>query len=165
MKRIGILSDTHGTLDEAIFKHFDDVDEIWHAGDIGSMDLLNRLKAFKPTIAVYGNIDDWNIRNLCPKEAHFKCEDVNVWLTHIGGRPGRYDREVFLRLYHQPPQLFVCGHSHICKVEFDKRLNMLYVNPGAAGNYGIHKIKTLIKFDVEGSNMKNMVVIELGKKD
>ncbi|MBN2765965.1 MAG: metallophosphoesterase family protein [Paludibacteraceae bacterium] len=165
MKRIGILSDTHGMLDERIFEHFEQCDEVWHAGDIGSADVLKRLQAFKPLRAVWGNIDGYDLRILLPQHNRFMCEDVKVWLTHIGGYPGKYDALVRPDIYRQPPDLFICGHSHILKVQYDKLLKLLHINPGAAGKYGFHKVQTLIRFEIDGRKIDNLEVIELKVKE
>lgn len=164
MTRIGILSDTHGSLDERIFEFFKDCDEIWHAGDIGTDEVLDTLEAFKPLRAVYGNIDGQSIRMRAPKDIVFDCEKVKVYMTHIGGYPKRYDKTAYAALKKYRPQLFVCGHSHILKVMHDKDLNTLHINPGAAGNFGFHRKKTMIRFVVDGSDMKDLEVIELGNR-
>lgn len=161
MKKIGILADTHGMLDERIFNHFENVDEIWHAGDWGSMDVVNKLQAFKPVRGVYGNIDGQDIRMIFPKHLRFRCEDVDVWLTHIGGYPGKYDANVKPEIFKNPPKLFVCGHSHILKVKYDQTLDCLHINPGATGKHGFHQVQTLIRFEIDGSNIQNLEVIEL----
>lgn len=161
MKKIGILADTHGMLDERIFNHFENVDEIWHAGDWGSMEVVNNLQAFKPVRGVYGNIDGQDIRMIFPKHLRFRCEDVDVWLTHIGGYPGKYDANVKPEIFTNPPKLFVCGHSHILKVQYDKTLDLLHINSGSAGKYGFHQVQTLIRFEIDGSNIQNLEVIEL----
>ena len=165
MKKIGILSDTHGMLDERVFEHFALCDEVWHAGDIGSLEVLNKLQAFKPLRAVWGNIDGHDIRILLPQHNRFMCEDVKVWLTHIGGYPGKYDALVRPEIFRQPPDLFVCGHSHILKVQYDKMLKLLHVNPGAAGKYGFHKVQTLIRFVIDGEKIQNLEVIELKTRE
>ena len=161
MKKIGLLSDTHGYWDEKFVHYFSVCDEIWHAGDIGSEEVLNRLEALKPVRAVHGNIDDHRIWAACPKILRFKIEEVEVMLTHIGGYPGKYEPVIRKELYAQPPKLFVCGHSHILKVMYDKHLQMLCINPGAAGKYGFHSIRTLIRFVIDGENIKGMEVIEI----
>lgn len=161
MKKIGILADTHGMLDERIFNHFENVDEIWHAGDWGSMEVVNKLQAFKPVRGVYGNIDGQDIRMIFPKHLRFRCEDVDVWLTHIGGYPGKYDANVKPEIFTNPPKLFVCGHSHILKVQYDKTLDLLHINSGSAGKHGFHQVQTLIRFEIDGSNIQNLEVIEL----
>lgn len=161
MKKIGLLSDTHGWWDDKYEKYFADCDEIWHAGDIGSLDIGLRFEAFKPFRAVYGNIDDSKIRAAYPEFLRFTLEDVDVLMTHIGGYPGKYDPRVRPILYSNPPKLFITGHSHILKVMFDKKLNCLHINPGAAGKYGFHKVRTLIKFVLDNGNIKDLDVIEL----
>ena len=165
MKKIGILSDTHGMLDERVFEHFALCDEVWHAGDIGSLEVLNKLQAFKPLRAVWGNIDGHDIRILLPQHNRFMCEGVKVWLTHIGGYPGKYDALVRPEIFRQPPDLFVCGHSLILKVQYDKMLKLLHVNPGAAGKYGFHKVQTLIRFVIDGEKIQNLEVIELKTRE
>ena len=164
MKRIGILSDTHGMLDDRILEHFANCDEIWHAGDWGSMEVVNRLQKFKPLRGVWGNIDGFDIRALFPQHNRFMCEGVKVWLTHIGGYPGNYDPLVRPDIFQQPPKLFVCGHSHILKVQHDKKLDLLHINPGAAGKYGFHKVQTLIRVEIDGEKIQNLEVIELQPK-
>lgn len=164
MKRIGILSDTHGMLDDRILEHFANCDEIWHAGDWGSLEVVNRLQAFKPLRGVWGNIDGYDIRSLFPQHNRFMCEGVKVWLTHIGGYPGNYDPLVRPAIFQQPPKLFVCGHSHILKVQHDKTLDLLHINPGAAGKYGFHKVQTLIRVEIDGDKIQNLEVIELQPK-
>ncbi len=164
MTKIGILSDTHSSLDERVFSFFKDCDEIWHAGDVGSDDVLDRLEAFKPLRAVYGNIDSHKLRQRIPAEQLFVCEKVKVYMTHIGGYPGRYDSQARVKLMKYRPKLFVCGHSHILKVMYDKSLNLLHINPGAEGNFGFHQKRTMIRFTIDGENMKDMEVLELGLK-
>ena len=164
MTRIGLLSDTHAYLDERIFHHFENCDEIWHAGDIGSLEVANKLKNFKPLRAVYGNIDGYEVRHLFPQHNRFSCENVSVWLTHIGGYPRRYAREVMPEIFKNTPKLFVCGHSHILRVMYDETLNMLCMNPGAAGQYGAQLIPTLLRFEIDNDNIQNLEVIELNKK-
>lgn len=163
MKTIGLLSDTHGFLDDAVFKHFDDCDEIWHAGDFGA-DVAEQLAAFKPLRGVYGNIDGKEIRSIYPEHLRFNCEKLDVWMTHIGGYPGKYSPLVKPEIYTKPPMLFICGHSHILKVMQDKKNNCLHINPGAAGNSGWHRIKTLIKFNVTEEKIHNLVAIEIGNR-
>ena len=164
MIRIGLISDTHSYLDEAVFKHFEQCDEIWHAGDFGTIELADRLKAFKPLKGVYGNIDDNDIRTIYPEKLRWKCEDVEIFMTHIGGYPPRYNPEVKKELTANPTQLFICGHSHILKIMFDDKLHCLHMNPGAAGTHGWHAMRTLIRFTIDGKNMKDCEVIELGKR-
>ena len=164
MKRIGLISDTHGYLDQQVFRHFEQCDEIWHAGDFGSADIAERLAAIKPLKGVYGNIDGYDIRGLYPEKLRWTCEGVNVLMTHIGGYPPRYNPEVLKEVTANPAQLFICGHSHILKVIYDEKLKCLHMNPGAAGNQGWHKVRTIIRFTIDGSNMKDCEVIELGKR-
>ena len=164
MKRIGLLSDTHGFLDESVFRHFSACDEIWHAGDIGDQSVIDALESFKPLKVVFGNIDNHKIR-LSTKESHrFQCEGLDVWMTHIGGRPGNYAAPVRAILKTNPPQLFVCGHSHICMVKFDQQHNMLYMNPGAAGKHGFHQVRTMMRFSIDSGKLQHAEVIELGKR-
>jgi len=160
MKTIGLLSDTHGTLSSRIFRFFENTDEIWHAGDIGNIQTADRLSAFKPFRAVYGNIDDHILRSMFPEVLRFQCENVEVLMTHIGGYPGHYDRRIYAELMKRPPRLFISGHSHILKVIFDKKLDCLHINPGAAGNTGFHKVCTAIRFKIDGENIKDMEVLE-----
>lgn len=157
------MSDTHGFLDDAVFKHFADCDEIWHAGDFGT-DVAERLAAFKPLRGVYGNIDDKDIRSVYPEHLRFNCENVAVWMTHIGGYPGRYAPQVKPEIYTKPPMLFITGHSHILKVMYDKKINCLHINPGAAGNSGWHRIKTLIRFCVSEEKIHTLAAIEIGNR-
>jgi uncharacterized protein len=164
MTRIGLISDTHNYLDEAVFTHFDKCDEIWHAGDFGTAQVSDKLKAFKPLKGVYGNIDGYDIRSEFPEKLRFRCEEVEVLMTHIGGYPGHYSPAIRPELVAAPPQLFICGHSHILKVIYDDKLKCLHMNPGAAGNHGWHKVRTLIRFVIDGKDMKQCEVIELGKR-
>ena len=163
MKKILLLSDTHNFLDEKILKYAEPCNQIWHAGDIGTAAVTDKLKKIKPLVAVYGNIDGMDVRREFPEHQRFKCEEVDVWLTHIGGRPGRYNPEITNLLQIKPPKLFICGHTHILKVMFDKKYNMLYMNPGSAGNYGVHKVKTLPRFTINNAEIKDLEVIEFGK--
>ena len=164
MTRIGLISDTHSYLDPAVFKYFDEVDEIWHAGDFGTLALADELLAFKPLKGVYGNIDDKDVRQIYPEHLKFKCEEVNVWMTHIGGYPDRYSSSVKPEIYTKSPDLFVAGHSHILKVIFDKKINCLHLNPGAAGKYGWHQKRTLMKFCISEKKIHTLDVIELGNR-
>jgi len=164
MTRIGLLSDTHSFLDPIVLKHFKECDEIWHAGDIGDVSVLDQLKAFKPTRAVYGNIDSHIILKECPLHQRFMCEDVDVWITHIGGYPKRYSPPIREEIKKNPPKLFISGHSHILKVMYDKELSLLHMNPGAAGKNGFHQVRTLLRFTIDRSEIKNLEVIELGKR-
>jgi putative phosphoesterase len=164
MTRIGLISDTHNYLDEAVFKHLETCDEIWHAGDFGTAEISNKLKAFKPLKGVYGNVDGQDIRGEFPEKLRFRCEDVEVFMTHIGGYPGHYAAAIKSELFATPPQLFICGHSHILKVIYDDKIRCLHMNPGAAGRHGWHKVRTLIRFVIDGKDMKQCEVIELGKR-
>ncbi|MCW3123451.1 MAG: metallophosphoesterase [Flavipsychrobacter sp.] len=164
MTRIGLISDTHNYLDDAVFKHFDQCDEIWHAGDFGTAAIADKLKAFKPLRGVYGNIDGQDIRLEYPEKLRFTCEEVDVMMVHIGGYPGRYVPAIRTELYADPPKLFITGHSHILKVMFDEKLKCLHMNPGAAGVHGWHKVRTLIRFVIDGKDMKQCEVIELGPR-
>ncbi len=161
MKKIGLLSDTHSWWDDKYEKHFAECDEIWHAGDIGSMDLALKFEKTKPFRAVYGNIDDSKIRTAYPEFLRFTLEGVDILMTHIGGYPGKYDPRVRSILNANPPKLFITGHSHILKVMFDKKLNCLHINPGAAGKYGFHKVRTLVRFVLDKGNISDLEVIEL----
>ena len=162
MKKIGLLSDTHGFLDDKVFEHFKDCDEIWHAGDIGTVEVADRLAAFKPLRAVYGNIDGDKLRVMFKQHERWMCEGVDVWMTHIGGYPGKYAREVKPEIFMHPPKLFISGHSHILKVMYDKKLGSLHINPGAEGKYGFHNVRTLVRFEIDGTDIRNLEVIEIG---
>ena len=164
MTRIGLLSDTHSYLDDAVFKHFDQCDEVWHAGDFGTLELAEKLNAFKPLKGVYGNIDGNDIRQVYPENLRFNCEAINVWITHIGGYPDRYSTLVKPEIYTNPPKLFITGHSHILKVIYDKKISCLHINPGAAGKQGWHKMRTLVRFSIDGDKILGMEIIELGGK-
>jgi len=163
LTRIGLISDTHGFLDEAVFTHFSNCDELWHAGDFGS-NVAERLKGFKSLKGVFGNIDDTSVRNELPEQLIFMCEGVKVMMRHIGGYPPRYNPETRKELLIHRPQLFISGHSHILKIIYDEKINCLHMNPGAAGKQGWHKVRTLIRFVIDGKEMKNCEVIELGKR-
>ncbi len=164
MTTIGLLSDTHGDFPEQVYTYFANVDEIWHAGDIGSLEVTDRLKAFKPLRGVYGNIDGTEIRQEFPEFNRFRIEGVDVLITHIGGKPGRYSKPAFDALSEGAPKLFICGHSHILLVQHDKRYNMLWMNPGACGNKGFHKMRTMLRFAIDGDRIVNLEAIELGKR-
>ena len=161
---IGLISDTHGYLDGRILDWFSSVDEIWHAGDIGSIQVFEELKAFKPLRAVYGNIDGKEIRSATVEDRIFECEGICVWITHIGGYPGRYERRVTNRLQEIRPGLLVCGHSHILKVMHDKKHQLLYLNPGAAGKFGIHKYRTALRFNILNNEITDLEVLELSQE-
>lgn len=164
MLRIGLLSDTHHFLDDNLFRHFDKCDEIWHAGDFGTIAIADRLAAFKPLRGVYGNIDGQDIRNVYPEKLRWLSEEVKVYMTHIGGYPPRYNPVVKKELESETPNLFICGHSHILKIMYDQRLHCLHMNPGAAGRQGWHTVRTAIRFVIDGNNMKDCEVIELGPR-
>lgn len=164
MKRIGLLSDTHSHFDKRCIKYFMECDEIWHAGDIGDISVMDELAKIAPIRAVYGNIDDHVVRAEYPEHNRFTLEGVDVWITHIGGKPYVYNHIVRDDLTKNPPKLFICGHSHICKVQMDKKLKMLYMNPGAAGIYGFHKMRTMLRFTLDNGNIKDLEVIELGER-
>jgi putative phosphoesterase len=165
MIKIGLLSDTHSRWDDKYKEYFQPVDEIWHAGDIGSEEIVTKLSAVKPLRAVYGNIDGYSIRQQFPKILHLKIEDVKVMMTHIGGYPGRYEPSIRKELYDTKPQLFISGHSHITKVMYDKVLGCLHINPGAAGTSGIHLVRTLVRFVIDKSEIKDLEIIELGNRN
>ena len=161
MKKIILLSDTHSALDKRFLPHLEDANEIWHAGDIGDIEVLEKLEKIKKVRAVYGNIDNHIIRSATKEFINFKCEEVNVLITHIGGYPGKYAKGIKEKIQKLRPKLFICGHSHILKVFFDKRFNLLHMNPGAAGDYGIHKVKTILKFKIDKENITDLKIIEL----
>lgn len=161
MKRIGLLSDTHGYWDERYLKYFEECDEIWHAGDIGSKEVMDRLMAFKPFRGVYGNIDGQDIRKILPEINRFMLEGADILIKHIGGYPGKYDSQIKKILNISAPTLFISGHSHILKVKYDKEYGMLHINPGAAGKYGFHTVRTIVRFSIELGNFSDLEVIEL----
>lgn len=164
MKKILLLSDTHGHIDEVILKYAALADEVWHAGDIGNLTVTDALKAVKPLRAVYGNIDGHEARMEFPLHNRFLCEDTDVWITHIGGYPNNYNPGLRHELKANPPRIFICGHSHILKVMFDKKLGLLHLNPGAAGKSGFHQVRTMLRFVIDGSDIRDMEIIELGKR-
>ena len=164
MVRIGLLSDTHSFLDEKIFHYFSSCDEIWHAGDIGSEEVADKLEQFRPLRAVYGNIDGGKLRQRFPLDQFFTIEGVSVYMTHIGGYPGRYVKRVSDFIKENHPKLYICGHSHILKIMPDPRFDLLHVTPGACGLEGFHQVKTLVRFAIEAGDIKQMEVIELGKR-
>ena len=161
MKSIALLSDTHSVLDERFIRHLKNSDEIWHAGDIGSLEIYDKLKTLSNVRAVYGNIDNHKIRITLASELFFKCEGINVYMTHIGGKPGKYSKGIKAKIEKTEPNVFICGHSHILKIMNDKKNNLLYINPGAAGDHGIHQVKTIIKFNIDKKNIKDLKIIEL----
>ena len=160
MKKILLLSDTHSYIDDKILKYVKQADEVWHAGDIGDLKVTDSIKALKPLRAVYGNIDDAKARSEFPLHNKFKCENVAVWITHIGGYPPKYNNRVRDDLIADPPNLFITGHSHILKVMPDKTLNLLHMNPGAAGKHGFHTVRTMLRFKIDGENINDLEVIE-----
>ena len=164
MKKIGIISDTHGYLDDRIIHHLSDRDEIWHAGDWGNIEVSDKLKAVTKVRGVYGNIDGKDLRLTYRESIKFPCEELTVVITHIGGYPGRYSPAIREKLKANPPDIFICGHSHILKVMRDPKLKLLHINPGAAGISGFHKVRTLVLMEVEGKEIKNLRVVELGKR-
>jgi putative phosphoesterase len=163
MKKILLLSDTHGHIDDDIIKYVKQADEVWHVGDIGNLKVTDTIKALKPIRAVYGNIDDDKARIEFPEHDRFLCEHVDVWITHIGGYPNKYDMRVKNDIIKNPPKLFISGHSHILKVMYDKKLNLLHMNPGAVGKYGLHKVRTMLRFTIDGEKIDNLEVIEFKK--
>ncbi|WP_411031321.1 metallophosphoesterase family protein [Spongiimicrobium sp. 3-5] len=164
MTKILLLSDTHGHMDKAILNYVEQADEVWHAGDIGSLKVTDALLALKPTKGVYGNIDDHIIQKEFPLNNRFLCEEVDVWIKHIGGYPNRYDVSVREDIKRNPPKLFISGHSHILKVMWDKKLGLLHMNPGACGKHGFHQVRTMLRFDIDKKDIKNLEIIELGKR-
>lgn len=163
MKKILLLSDTHSYIDDPIIKYVKQADEVWHVGDIGSLKVTDSIKALKPLRAVYGNIDDEKARMEFPLDNRFMCEGVDVWMTHIGGYPNRYDVRIRDLIKQNPPQLFISGHSHILKVIPDKKLNLLHMNPGAAGKHGFQNVRTMLRFTIDGKKIENLEVIEFKK--
>jgi len=164
VKKILLLSDTHGYIDAQILKFVKLADEVWHAGDIGNLKVIDTIKKLKPIRAVYGNIDDSNARLEFPLDSKFKLEEVSVWMTHIGGYPNRYDPRIRKKINENPPTIFISGHSHILKIQYDKKLDLLHLNPGAAGNHGFHKVRTMLRFIIDGEKIKEMEIIELAKR-
>lgn len=162
--KIGLLSDTHGWIHPRLFDHFAECDEIWHAGDIGNIETADKLSGFRPLKAVYGNIDNSIVRSVYKENLIFTVEGIRVWITHIGGSPGHYDRRVLTSINDIHPDLFICGHSHIAKVMYDKKTGFLYVNPGAAGYNGFHKYMTAVRFQVDGKSIHDLEMIELGER-
>ena len=161
MKKILLLSDTHGHVDDHIMKYVKESDEVWHAGDIGTTQVTDTISNLKPLRAVFGNIDNHELRLSFPDELLFECEDMNIYMTHIGGRPGRYSKGISEKIKSLKPKIFICGHSHILKIQFDKVNQLLFINPGAIGKHGFHKVRTMVRFVVDKSDIKNMQVIEV----
>ncbi len=165
MKRILLLSDTHGFFDERVVKHAKEVDQIWHAGDVGDLDVCDQLLKLCPSLkVVWGNIDDSRLRAECKKDLVFDCEGIKVWITHIGGYPPKYRDDIKKVIDDQKVKLFVCGHSHILKVIYDKDLDCLHLNPGAIGKHGFHQVQTALKFEIHGHEIKNMHILEFPKR-
>lgn len=164
MKRIGLLSDTHSHWDERYATYFAECDEVWHVGDFGTIAIADKLKEIAPLRGVCGNIDGQEVRREFAETQRFMCEDVDVLMKHIGGYPGRYDRSVYHTIMSNPPKLFISGHSHIMKVMMDKQRGILHINPGAAGLYGQQAVRTLVRFTIDGKDIKNLEVIELGER-
>lgn len=164
MKKIGLMSDTHGFIDPKIYTYFSDVDEIWHAGDVGTIEVIDELRKFKPVRGVYGNIDDYVIRREWPEFNRFTCEAVDVLITHIGGKPGKCSTNALPELQKKAPKLFICGHSHILLVKMDPTFNMLWMNPGACGFKGFHAVKTILRFSITGDRIHDLEAIEIGKR-
>jgi uncharacterized protein len=162
--RIGLLSDTHGFLDEAVFSYFADCDEVWHAGDFGSIQVLRSLRDFKPLRAVFGNVDGADVRLEAPRDLQWDCDGLQVYMTHIGGYPGNYDARARKELAARKPGLFLCGHSHILRVARDPGLGLLHMNPGACGHHGWHSMRTMLRFSVADATVSNVEAIELGPR-
>lgn len=163
MRKILLLSDTHSYIDDIILKYVKQADEVWHAGDIGNLKVTDTIKAIKPLRAVYGNIDDEKARLEFPLDNRFMCENVDIWMTHIGGYPNKYNVRIRESIKENPPQLFISGHSHILKVMPDKKFNFLHMNPGAIGKHGFHKVRTMLRFTIDGKKIDNLEVIEFKK--
>jgi len=164
LRKILLISDTHSYLEPKLIKHIQNADEVWHAGDIGSLKVCEEILALKPFKAVFGNIDDHGIRNIYPENLDFYCEEVKVLITHIGGYPSKYPAKIKALIKESKPQLFICGHSHILKVMYDKENQLLHMNPGACGVHGFHQVKTVLRFEIDKKEIKNLEVIELGKR-
>lgn len=165
MKKILLLSDTHSFIDEQILKFIKQADEVWHAGDIGDIKVTDTIQNIKPLRAVYGNIDNSKIRSEFALDNKFTIENVDVWITHIGGYPKRYNSRVKEEIHKNPPKIFISGHSHILKVMFDKKLNLLHLNPGAAGKHGFHQVRTMLRFEINNDKIENLEIIELEKRN
>ncbi|EOZ95215.1 hypothetical protein A33Q_3420 [Indibacter alkaliphilus LW1] len=164
MVKVALISDSHGYIDEATINHLKEVDEIWHAGDIGDLGVIGALPSGKNIRAITGNIDDQSAQERFPETLIFELEGMKILMNHIGGKPPRYAKGIKVLLKTEKPQLFVCGHSHICKVEFDRELNCLYMNPGAIGQHGFHVVRTMLLFEIENGKTSNLKVVELGKR-
>ena len=161
MKKILLLSDTHGHVDDHMMKYVKESDEVWHAGDIGTTQVTDTISSQKPLRAVFGNIDNHELRFRFPEELLFECEDINIYMTHIGGRPGRYAKGISKKIKSIKPKIFICGHSHILKIQYDKVNQLLFINPGAIGKHGFHKVRTMVRFEIDKSDIKTMGVIEV----
>ena len=164
MRKIGLMSDTHGYVDPKIYEYFKDVDEIWHAGDVGDIKVIEDLEKFKPVKGVSGNIDGHEVKSAWPVVQRFDCEEMHVLIIHIGGKPYSYKKEAYAEIAEKSPDIFVCGHSHILLVQFDKKIQSMWMNPGACGYKGFHKVKTLLRFEINGKQLKNMEAIEIGPR-
>ncbi len=160
-QKILLLSDTHSFIDEKVLNYCKDADEVWHAGDIGNLEVIHKIQEVSRVRAVYGNIDDKNIRSEFPLDLKFTIEGVTVWMTHIGGNPYRYNHRIRESISLRPPKIFICGHSHILKVQYDKKFKLLFMNPGAIGKHGFHKVRTMLRFEIDNSDIKNLEVIEM----
>ena len=161
MKKILLLSDTHGHVDDHMMKYVKESDEVWHAGDIGTTQVTDTIASLKPLRAVFGNIDNHELRLSFPEELLFECEDIKIYMTHIGGRPGRYTKGISKKIKSIKPKIFICGHSHILKIQYDKVNQLLFINPGAIGKHGFHKVRTMVRFEIDKSDIENMEVIEV----
>jgi putative phosphoesterase len=161
MKKILLLSDTHGHVDDHMMKYVKESDEVWHAGDIGTTQVTDTIASLKPLRAVFGNIDNHELRLSFPEELLFECEDINIYMTHIGGRPNRYAKGISKKIKSIKPKIFICGHSHILKIQYDKVNQLLFINPGAIGKHGFHKVRTMVRFEIDKSDIKNIEVIEV----
>ena len=164
MKKIGLLSDTHGFVDPKIYEYFKEVDEIWHAGDVGTIEVIDQLREYKPVRCVYGNIDGQDVRSEFDMYLEFMCENVKVLMTHIAGKPGRYQNNIQDKIRENKPDLFVCGHSHILLITKDEKLKTLWMNPGSCGNKGFHQVKTILRFSISNEKIHDLEAIELGKR-
>lgn len=164
MKKILLLSDSHSFIDKQILKYVKLADEVWHAGDIGAIEVTDEIKKYKPLKAVYGNIDNSVIRSEFPLDQKFELDGITVWMTHIGGYPNNYNMRIREEIKQNPPKIFISGHSHILKVIYDKKLNLLHLNPGAAGKHGFHKVRTMLRFEIDKGEIKNLEIIELEKR-
>lgn len=164
MKKILLISDTHNFLDTKLLKHIEAADEVWHGGDIGTIELCDSIQKLKPLKAVYGNVDGQDVRSSYPENLIFDCEEIKVFMTHIGGYPGKYPSRIKNLIMEHKPGIFICGHSHILKVIYDKQFDLLHINPGACGVHGFHKVKTAVRFEIDKKEIKNLAVIELGNR-